>query len=108
MMNGEMKHLQDLLLIDKVLKVLHEEKEAQIKNIFHQLVGDMVWEHIRDTFSTSYDFDEDLFITFMCSNRYRRDINNKLKDVFGDTFDYGGGDNYVEYQIRANTILGIR
>ena len=102
------RHLQSLVLIDKVLKYLHEEKETAIKETFSYLVGPMVWEHIKDSFCTSYDFDDDLYIIFSCPNRYREDVNKKLQDVFGASFDYGSGDNYVEYQISSAYIHTLR
>ena len=46
MSNYLIKRLKDFLLIDKVLKVLHEEREQNIAFVFQQLIGDMVWEHI--------------------------------------------------------------
>ena len=107
MSNYLIKKLQDFLLIDKVLKILHEEKEQNIAFVFRQLIGDMVWEHI-EFFNSSYDFDDELYITFSCDNKYRKDVNNKLKDVFGEEFDYGGGDYHTDYQIPASYIFGIK
>jgi hypothetical protein len=107
MSNIKIRQLQDLLLIDKVLKVLHEEKEYYIENCFRQLVGPMVWEHI-EFFSSSYDFDDDLYIVFSCRNKYRNDVNSKLKDVFGESFESNYGDNYTDYQISMAYIMGIK
>jgi len=104
MSNYLIKRLKDFLLIDKVLKVLHEEREQNIAFVFQQLIGNMVWEHI-EFFNCSYDFDNDVYITFTCDNKYREDINKKLEDIFGATFDYGGGDYYTEYQIPSSYIF---
>ena len=104
----EVQRLKDLILIDKVLKVVHEEKEQQIKQIFVHLVGYMVWEHIKDYFATSYDYEDDLYITFMCQNKYRKDVINKIEEIFGNSYIEDFGDNYTEFRISAATILSMR
>lgn len=102
MSNYLIKKLQDFLLIDKVLEILHEERKQSIAFLFQQLIGNTVWEYI-EFFNCAY-IDNNIYITFICDNKYREDINKKLEDVFGTSFDYNSG-CYTKYRIPSSYIF---
>ena len=95
------------LTVEKTLKFLYEEKEQMIRSYFSYLVGDLCWNVIKDSFHVDFDYDDDVYLVFNCDNRYAQDVGKKLKEIFGASFDYDCGDNYIEFQIRAEYILNI-
>lgn len=103
------------LEVEKTLKFLFEEKEQTIRSFFSCLVGDLVWNVIKDSFCIDFHYDDcidfyddDIYLTFNCENRYVKDVEKKLEEVFGTSFSYDYGDNYSEFKIGANYILNMR
>ena len=101
------RSLCQCLTVEKTLKFLYEEKEQMIRSYFSCLVGDLIWNVIKSSFRVDFDYDDDVYLIFNCNSRYAKDVGKKLKEVFGASFDYGGGDNYIEFQIRAEYILNM-